>query len=138
MSVNYRAIADAVLPEEDYQTAFARMSAETVTETVEGEVWVTELSIMSRLGVVLADTILTKIEAAVPARVQRMIQSDKGINLNDPQTLALVNGLVAATILTQDEADALLAPLSTTKPKWPGLAPGHVQNAMQWRAGGII
>lgn len=135
---DYKAIADAVLPGEDYETAYARMSAETVTEAVEGQVWMTEIGLMSRLGVTVADAILTKIEAAVPPRVQRLIQSEQGINLNDPQTIALVNGLVAASVLTQDEADALLAPLSVTKPKWPGLKPGYVQNAIEWRAQGAI
>lgn len=138
MSVDYKAIADAVLPGEDYETAFARMSAETVTEAVTGDVWESELGIMSRLGVVLADTILTKIEGAVPARVQRLIQSEKGINIADPQTQGLVASLVAGGVLTQAEADALMAPLSVTRPKWPGLKPGYVQNAIDWRAQGVI
>jgi hypothetical protein len=138
MSVDYKAIADAVLPGEDYEIAYARMSAETVTEAVTGDVYESEISMMSRLGVTMADTILTKIEAAVPARVQRLIQSERGINLADPQTQGMVAQMVAGGVLTQDEADALLAPLSVTKPKWPGLKPGYVQNAIEWRAQGAI
>lgn len=140
MSVDYKGIADAVLDGEDAETAFARLSAETIEQPPPAEIYESELGLMSRLGVQLADTILTKIDGAVSERVVRMIRSERGINLADPQTAALVAGLVQAGVLDQaTEADQLMEPtLPTQVAKWPGLKLGHVVNAIEWRAGGMI
>lgn len=139
MRVNYVAIADDAQANGDatYQAAFTRMSAETVTEP-KTEAFYSELSLMSELGVTLADTILNKVEAAVSPRLVRMIQSEKGVNLADAETLTLLESLKVAAVIDQSEQDALVALTSETKPKWPGLKPGHVQNAMQMRVGGLI
>lgn len=142
---DYSAIADHAVEiigsadETQYEAAYAVMVTEAVLQPVDGPVYESELGVMSRLGVMLADQILGKIEAAVPARVQRLIQSERGINLNDPQTSGLVDGLVAAGVLTSEERDALMAPVEPqTVPRWPGLLPGHVQNALQWRSAGRV
>lgn len=138
MKVDYAAIADAVQPGEVAEQAFTRMAAETVTTPVVGDVYESELGLMSRLGVHDADAILSAIEAAVPERVTRMIRSDRGINLADPQTQGMVAQLVAGGVLTQADSDKLLATLTKTEPAWPGLKLGHVINAVEWRAAGRI
>lgn len=141
--IDYKAIADRAVEivgsadEAQHMTAFDAMKDETVT-TTKSEHFESEIGLMSRLGVQDADTILTKIEAAVPARVQRMIQSDRGINLADPQTQALVGALVQGGVLTQAESDALLAPLSSTSLRWTGLRAGYVQDALRKRAAGEV
>ena len=120
-----------------FQTAYDVMKDEEKTQNKESN-WESELAIMSRLGPIEADTILTKIESAVPARLVRMIQSERGVNLVDPQTIGLVNSLVAATVLTQGEADDLLATNTETVTAWPGITRGQVYDALSLRAGGKI
>ena len=137
MKIDYTALANAVQQGETMEEAFTRLSAATVTED-KAVAKYSELSLMSELGVTLADTILTKIEAQVSARVVRMIQSVEGVNLADPETKGLLAGLLAGGALTQAEHDALIDLTKETKPVWPNLKLGHVQNAMEWRAEGYI
>lgn len=144
MTISYQAIADravVIVGSADpvqHQAAFDTMAAETTT-TMADALWESELSIMSRLGVTAADTILSKIETAVGSdRVTRMIRSAKGVNLADPQTIGLINSLVAASVLSQAEADALLSVNQIVTPVWPGLQLGHVQNALELRQRGDI
>ena len=113
-----------------HQTAFDVMVAETETRA-KTENYETERAVPARLGVSTGDALLAKIEAAVPARVQRLIQSGDGINLADPETVGLVAALVAGGALTQQEADDLLASNTETVLSWPGLKPGHVLNALE-------
>lgn len=142
--IDYAAIADRAVEiigsadEAQHLAAFDVMRDETIGEPVSGAVFESEITLMSRLGVADADAILTKIEANVPARVQRLIQSERGINLADPQTQGLVAQLVQGDALTQDESDALFAPLTTTRVRWPGLLPGYVQDALRKRAAGEV
>ena len=141
--IDYAAIADRAVEivgsadEVQHMVAFDAMKYETVS-TQRGEYFESEIGMMSRLGVQDADTILTKIESNVPARVQRMIQSDRGINLADSQTQALVGALVQGGVLTQAESDALFAPLTVTTKRWPDLLPGYVQDALRKRANGEV
>ena len=140
---DYKSIADRAVQiigsadPAQYDLAYSTMVSETVTELLTSS-WHNELSIISKLGLTNGNTILDKIAGAVPSRVQRLIQSDKGVNLADNQTIALLNSLLTANVITSAEMNSLTALTSTTKPKWPGLKPGHVQNALEFRAGGII
>lgn len=120
-----------------FQTAYDVMKDEEKTQNKESN-WESELAIMSRLGPIEADTILTKIESAVPARLVRMIQSERGVNLADPQTIGLISSLVAAKVLTQAEADDLLATNTEDVAAWPGITKGQVYDALSLRAGGKI
>ena len=141
--IDYAAIADRAVEiigsadESQHMIAFDVMRDETVS-TQRAEFFESEIALMSRLGVQDADAILSKIEAAVPPRVQRMIQSDHGINLADSQTQALVGALVQGGVLTQAESDALFAPLTVTTKRWPDLLPGYVQDALRKRANGEV
>ena len=142
--IDYAAIADRAVEligsadEAQHMAAYQQMKDETVTTQVSGPVFETEIDLMSRLGVQDADTILSKIEAAVTARVQRLIQSERGINLNDPQTQGLIAALVQGGALTQGESDMLMAGLTSTALRFHGLRSGHVQNALQKRAAGEV
>lgn len=136
--VDYKAIADRASElTGTVEEIHAAMAAESTTQTLDAN-WETELAIMSRLGVEQADIILGKIESAVPPRVQRMIQSERGVNLADPQTLGLISQLVAGGVLTQAEADALLASNTETVLTWPGLTLWQVRDAIAMRAAGEV
>lgn len=141
--MDFSAIADravAIIGSADpaqFQMAYDAMITETESVALT-ENYETERAVLSRLGVTTGDAILTKIESAVPARVQRLIQSETGINLADPQTIGLVASLVSASVLTQADADALLASNTVTQPKWPGLKAGYVYDALTKRAAGDL
>jgi len=136
--VDYKAIADRASElTGTTEEIHALMAAETTIQALEAN-WETELAIISRLGVAEADTILSKIEAAVSPRVQRMIQSERGVNLADPQTLGLIAQLVAGGVLIQAEADSLLASNTETVPTWPGLTLWQVRDAIAMRAAGEV
>lgn len=113
--------------ETDYNVAYARMSVQTVNED-KAEALVTEADVLSGLGTATGDSVLDLIEANVSARVTRLIQN-KGINMADPESKAQVEALRA--FIGDTAADWLLAQAVETKPKWPGLKPGHVQNALE-------
>ena len=120
--------------ESKVQDAFDVMTGEETT-TQKPENFESELAIMSRLGIAQAEAILGKIEGYLSSqglgRVIRMIQSDRGVNLADPQTIGLAAGLVAGGVLTQAEADALLASNSETALRWPNLAEWQVLEALR-------
>lgn len=142
--MNYAAIADRAQEiGGDYLTAFSVMAAETEIVTLEAN-WESRLAILSRLGVAMGATVIGKIEAAIsadpnlPDILIDMVRSERGVNLADPETIGLIGALVAGGALTQAEADALLASNTETTAKWPGLKPGHVQNALEQRAAGEV
>ena len=142
MAVDYKAIADRAealvgLDVSRHTDAFETMKDETEVVQVE-EHYESEVAMMSRLGVTQAEAILDKIVGAVSPRVKRMIESDRGINLADPQTQALISELVSNNILTQVEAGQVLEPTQITNLKWPGLRPGYVQNALEKRVAGKV
>lgn len=141
MAVDYKAIADDVAAngDADYQAAFARMSAETVTEDLPS-VRITEAGVISRLGLTDGEAILDAIESApmTSPRVKRLIQLPDGINLADAAAKGFINALQAGGHITPAQKTMLMDLTRETKPKWPGLQPGHVQNAIDWRSEGKI
>ena len=143
MRVNYKAIADraeAIIGSADslqYEIAYDAMILETTTTDLESA-WYNEIDLMSTLGASEADALLDKIEANVSPRMVRMIQSEKGINLADPQTKGMLAALKAGGAITAGEETSLLDLTKEDKSDWPGLKNGHVQNALEYRAGGIV
>lgn len=97
-----------------------------------------ERTALSRLGAIQGDQILSAIEQNVPDRVSRMMRSDVGINLADPSSKALVANLVSGSVLTQEQADALLEPVSGGYAKWPSLTLEYVADALRRRAAGSL
>lgn len=141
MKPDYKAIADEYAAKSyiSPSAAFAAMSAETVT-VAKAEARYTEIGLMSDLGMSVADALLNKIVGSplVSPRVQRLIESEVGINLADAETQGLLTALEGNGDISTAEKNLLLDLASETKPKWPNLKEGHVQNAVEWRQGGLI
>lgn len=116
------------------QSAFDVMVNEQTLET-KTDNRESELSIMSRLGITKAETILGKIEAYLNSqgltRVIRMIQSERGINLADNETKTLLAGLQAGGVLTESEVNDLLASNVEQYQTWPNLQLWQVKEALQ-------
>ena len=72
------------------------------------------IGIMSALGAVTGATILEKLDqakASIPALKWAMLAMDdpQGVNLGDPETQDMLDGLATANVITQAEADAIKA-----------------------------
>lgn len=146
--IDYKAIADravAIIGSADpaqFQSAYDAMVAET-TEVTKADNWEGELAVISRLGISTAVTILETVKAAAlqqlgVATLTRVIESERGVNLADPETVAFVNALVAGDALTQAQADDLLASNTETVKTWPGLKTGYVRDALEMRVRGDV
>lgn len=88
------------------------LNAENGTRIVED--FVNAIELMSRLGAVAAATILDKLETASGSHpvlkwALVAINSETGINIGDPQTVAVIDALAADTVLTSEEAAAIKA-----------------------------
>ena len=131
MPIDYKAIADEVSAKgyADYETAFAAMSAETVSADKTTAI-VTEGMILSGLGVTEGSTFIAALEANLPAPVIRVLQAS-GIDVADPEAKASLAAMLAGGLITQAAADFCAAQAVEVKPKWPRLEPGHVQNAVE-------
>jgi len=119
-----------------FQEAFDVMKLETKSVDKE-EARYTEIKMMAELGMAQADALLTKLEAQLPERVARSIQT-VGINLALTETKAVLTQLKDASAITQGEYDTMMALTKEQAHSWPGLRAGEVQNALQLRAGGHI
>lgn len=150
--IDYQAIADravAIIGSADplqYQAAFDVMAAETTTQPIPSEVRLNRRMLMSRLGVATAAGLLAKVaagidgsglDAATVAYLKAEIDGE-GLDLKHAETQGMLAGFVAASVMTQPEVDKLLALTVEMVPAWAGLKPGYVQNALQWRHGGMI
>jgi hypothetical protein len=74
----------------------------------------TAISLMAHLGAVTGATILDKLETASAAQpvlkwAMLALKSERGINVGDPDARGMIEQLAAGNVLTQAEADALLA-----------------------------
>jgi hypothetical protein len=136
--VDYKLIADSD-PGGDLQAAFDTMAAETVSKTP--EVYVNYTNLMA-VDLALAGQLSAIIKAAVDAgtlpEVVHIRLNNGGLNINNPSSGYVLQGFVEAGYLTQAEKDTIMAMGVVTTKKYPGLKPGHVQNARQKRAEGIV
>ena len=143
MSINYEAIADRAVEligsadPLQYQAAYDAMTAETVTQDVTGALRMTEASILSGLGLTAGAALIDKLEAALHPSAVRLLQGE-GINILDPESKAAATGLLAATAISQGEYDWIASHYTETVQVWPGIKPGHVQNALEYRQGGLV
>lgn len=117
------------------EAAYKAMVTETEITMLDDN-WETELGVVSRLGMSVAVPLLETMKAAglqlfQTDIIKRMIESQRGVNLADAQTIAFVDGLVAQGAVTQADADALLATNTETKPKWPDLQLWQVVEALR-------
>lgn len=120
----------------DYITAFDIMSKETITE---GKVRfnVTEGMVLSGLGMVSGVELIDALEATMHPAVIRILR-DTGVDVADSESRGQLGLLLAGNLITQTAYDWLVAQSQDVKPKWVGLKPGHVQNAIEWRDAGDI
>lgn len=86
----------------------------TPSVTIHVETLVSIRTLMGQLNPVMADDIMTRLEAAaqadsVIARVVKMMQpSEGGIDVGNIYTQASINSLVTSLVLTQEQADAII------------------------------
>ena len=66
--------------------------------------------------------------------------TDSGINVNDPQVIGFLNSELEASNpdIDQDSIDLIISTGNMTTKVFPNLKAGHVQNAIQKRAEGVI
>lgn len=138
MSIDYKAIADYYQQSgfADVITAYATMSAETVT-TDKPSAKVTESMILSGLGMSSCSALIATLEANLPAPVIRVLQNE-GIDVANSESKLQIAALLSGGLISQTTNDWLIAQSKQATPKWPGLKPGHISNALEWRAEGLI
>ena len=128
----YRAIAEdcAAHGETDYEVAYARMKQETIDYS-HPHVLLTEIDVMSMLGMDDAEDLLDRLQAVLSERVNRLFVT-RGIDIAHPQTVTQLDALEQIGVLSSAERQWLRDMVEVTAPKWPNLEPGHVQNALEW------
>lgn len=131
--IDYKAIADADAGG-TLDAAYAILAAETITTNPEKKM--SYLSIANEVGFTEATELSKRVPAVLEGWVDAALKGD-GIDVNNPQTSALVNSLVDANF-TQAMADAVLAAGNVSTPKYPSLKIGHLANARDMRARGVI
>jgi len=107
------------------------LMAETITREKTSARY-TDLDILRELGMETGGAILDKLEAVLPARVVQSMQ-DQGIDLAHSETKKTLQLLVIGGAISQPDYELLLALTNETVPRFPGLRPGEVQNALEWR-----
>jgi len=152
MAVDYKAIADraqAILGAVDparYQEAYVAMSAETTTRAKPGGVRMNRRILMATLGVATSAALLAKVAAGIDgspldSATKTYLKAEidgEGIDLSHPETQAMLQSFVDAGVLTAAEHDQLTSLTQEEVSAWPGLLPGHVQNALEKRAAGEV
>ena len=134
MYVDYKAIADEVALKgyADYEIAFAAMSAEENTEyrALSGS----ELRIWAAQNADDYATIKAGLDHLSEIAYRLIDDPQSTLSLDDARVRALVDGLS----ITPAGKQAIYDMASVSRKVWPGLKPGHVQNAIDWRAEGRI
>lgn len=123
-------------------TAFDLIKDMKNAATSKGEHKQTYISLSADIGVVLVAQLEICVGLAIVAGdLSSWIESalnDKGINVNDPQVVAVLTSLVGSHGFTTELVDAIVGTGSEQLLKFPGLKPGHVQTALQKRYRGEI
>jgi predicted TIM-barrel enzyme len=127
--IDYKNIADND-PGGDLEIAFATMAAMTVSSTPEK--MLTYIGVAKATSFAAAVELQASVKANVPEWVDSALNGD-GIDVNDSQSQALLNSIVS-----KETADAIIASGVETNPVYPGLKVGHLANARQKRAKGVI
>lgn len=128
---DYTAIADAAAAYADYQTAFDAMSTQTEPApyaTLTGH----DLRIWAAQHDADYQTLKGGTDALSEIAIKLINTPDSRLTVSDPQ----IQGLIAALGISQAGKDALFTLAARTQKVWPGLKPGHVQDAVRMRAEG--
>ena len=139
--VDYAAIADEVSSKgyADYNAAFTAMSAETVTK--DKDIQVADIkAYLTLVGKRLAIEESTDISAKT-ARLSFADFESYRLTENPAylvQLTSVLDALVSDGLIDAGDKTAILALGQDSEPKWKGLKPGHIQNAIQYRAKGAV
>lgn len=141
--MNYTEIADKatlILGSVDisrYLVAYDVMRSELSDSSIDGDVLVTEGIILSKLGSITGGQFIDILEQNFHPAVIRVLRSS-GININDAQTIAALDQMLSLEIITQNTYDTIRSLRFNRVHAWPGLKPGHVQDALIYRQEGKI
>ncbi len=142
---NYTEIADRAVEiigsvdPAQYQAAFDVMATETVSITKD----IDTADIKKYL--ILADKWLP-IKISTAHITMDALSVFESFRLTDPVTGQMVlaklesmmDALITAGLLNVDDKAEIMSMGNKSQPKWSGLKPGHVQNALEYRAGGSV
>lgn len=136
MIVDYQAIANDDLGG-DLNAAFNQLKSLTVDEIV--DVRINDIGLAARIGLTKTMAFLTALKAGVsggvlPQEIVDWFASEKGIELNNVESIATLDSLVVAGILDAALRDEIVALRVNTKLKYPRLKLGHLQNAREKQA----
>lgn len=130
--VNYKSIADAASKYSGYETAYAAMSAETVDGL--GNVSSNRLRGWCAANPLDYDRIKNSEGAIADIALIQIRTESAGLDLSEVS----IQGFVMALPISPAGKAGIFALAKTESKVWRGLKPGHVQNAMQKRAAGVI
>lgn len=130
--VNYRAIADAAESYSDYKSAF-----EALSEMHEVEYKELSSNELRKWAAFYGDdyqAIKGSSDTLGEMAVAQINIDTSTMNVGDPAVRQFIDGLP----ISPEGKAALLGMAIYSRSVWPGLKPGHVQNALQKRAEGVI
>lgn len=139
--VDYKLLADND-PGGDLDTAFATMSAETVTSNPVKRM--NYIDVSDECGYALAVKLATAIAAAIGGGLMpdfvETVMNGRGLDVNNAQVQAQLQALADNPAVEFDAADmALLTSKgAVSSPKYPGLKVGHLDDARRKRTAGEI
>ena len=141
--MNFKEIADravAILGVADplqYQAAYDVMVAETFVENVTIEIRVTEGDVIRDMGRTAGNTFLAKLTPILSPAENRLLLG-AGIDVIHQDSKQAMADMLAGNVITQSEYDWVASHYTQLYKVWPGLQPGHVQNALEMRQKGVI
>lgn len=129
--VDYKLLADND-PSGDLETAFAAMSAETVT--THPQTMITYRKIGGQVSLSASAELESGVTGSVsiPSWVDKALSTD-GIDVNNPQVAAVIGSLVSA-----ETAAAILALGDIVEPRYKGLKIEQLEKARQLRQEGKV
>lgn len=128
--VDYTLIANED-PGGTLEQAYATMVDRRVSVS-RGVYKITDIMVAAEIGLSKAESFLSAVEAAVPARVSHWIKTG-GIDINHPDTIATLTAINPPHL-----AEVLPMGSESVCPYGAGFKIGHLQNARQMRADGRI
>ena len=139
----YTAIADAVNVGETYQDAYTRLSALTVAPDQshrdltgnEVRIWAAGKS-LGAAGASELDALHGKVQAGTASLTETMGYHE--LNSGGLATSSAEVRMMITTVLPSTGGELIALAVNPDEPQFPGLKPGEVQNAIEWRAEGRV
>ena len=131
--VDYKAIADAAAVYPDYQAAFDAMSVELDPITY-NSLTSNQMKVWAASNPADYQTLKSASDTSSQLAVLKVDAENGSLEVGDVEVQAFINTL----LITQAGKDDIYARAAKQDPVWPGLKPGHVQNAIQKRSEGLV